>query len=220
MIHLIYDTETTGLPIDYKAHVHEVDNWPRVVQLAWMLVDDDFQTLTSRDHLIKPWGWEIEDHVAELHGITTEKADRDGIHIRDALIEFAIIQEAAHIQVGHNVNFDRKVVGSEFIRAGMEDQYEYAKVMPRYCTMMNTTKLCGLRNARNGLKWPSLQELHFHLFNEEFVGGHNAMVDVEATRKCYEQLIIMGHFNPETFLAEQPKTARGMLYLAKMTDGG
>ena len=198
MIHLIYDTETNGLPIDYKAHVHEVDNWPRIVQLAWVLVDDDFETLTCRNHIIKPWfdvlnnrnEWEIPADCAEIHGITTERAINEGIDIKFALAELAVIQDVADVQVGHNVNFDRKNIGAEFIRAGMEDAYEFAKTMARYCTMFKSTKLCGLRNKRGGLKWPTLQELHFKLFLEEFEGAHDAMADVEATRKCYKSLML------------------------------
>ena len=201
MIHLIYDTETNGLPIDYKAHVHKVDNWPRVVQLAWMLVDDsDWRTLTARNRIIKPGfdvlnncnEWEIPADCAELHGITTERAINEGDDIRIALVEFAVAQNIADVQVGHNVNFDRKNVGAEFIRADMEDAYEFAKNMQRYCTMFKSTKLCGLRNKRGGLKWPTLQELHFTLFLDEFGGAHDALADVMATRLCYRELLARG----------------------------
>ena len=200
MIHLIYDTETNGLPIDYNAHVHEVDNWPRVVQLAWMLVDDEFETLTFRNHIIKPVfdvlnncnEWEIPADYAEIHGITTERAINEGIDIRIALAEFSVAQNVAGVQVGHNVNFDRKIVGAEFIRADMEDAYEFAKNMQRYCAMFKSAKLCGYRNKRGGLKWPTLQELHFTLFLDEFDGSHNALADVQATGKCYQELIKRG----------------------------
>ncbi len=37
---LIFDTETTGLPKNYKAPVTDSDNWPRMVQVAWQLHDN------------------------------------------------------------------------------------------------------------------------------------------------------------------------------------
>ena len=192
MLHLIYDTETNGLPIDYKAHVHEVDNWPRCAQLAWSVLNDDLEVIMSRNHIISPFGkWEIPEDVSAVTGITTERANDEGIWIKTALIEFAVAQGLCDVQVGHNVNFDRKVVGAEFIREGMEENYARAKDMKRICTMMKTTKLVGLPGKR-GLKWPTLQELHTHLFNEGFEDAHDAMADVMATVKCYRELIQIG----------------------------
>lgn len=189
MKHLIYDTETTGLPIDYKAHVHEVDNWPRLVQLAWMVIDDDFETLTYRNHIINPYGkFIIPDGSSEIHGITNEEADKKGVHIMRALLEFQVAQSICDVQVGHNVNFDRKVIGAEFIRRDMEDAYQRGKDMPRICTMFKTTKLVGLKK-NNRPKWPTLQELHCHLFGETFDNAHNACGDVQATVRCYKELV-------------------------------
>ena len=35
-----FDTETTGLPRDWNAPLRDLDNWPRLVQLAWLLCDE------------------------------------------------------------------------------------------------------------------------------------------------------------------------------------
>ena len=190
MLHLIYDTETTGIPIDYKAHVHDVDNWPRLVQLAWLVLDDNFETLTHRNYIINPHGlYEIPIEASNIHGITDEMANDVGLDILVPLVEFQLAQELCNVQVGHNVNFDRKVIGAEFIRAEMEEAYERARSMDRICTMFKTTKFCGLKNKRGGPKWPTLQELHTRIFGEGFEGGHDAFADINATAKCYEALI-------------------------------
>jgi hypothetical protein len=34
MNYLIFDTETTGTPKNYKAPMKDIENWPRVIQLA------------------------------------------------------------------------------------------------------------------------------------------------------------------------------------------
>jgi len=39
-----------------------------------------------------------------------------------------------------------------------------------------------------GYKWPTLNELHLQLFQEEFTGSHNAGADVEACARCYFEL--------------------------------
>ena len=38
-MYLIFDTETTGLPLDWKAPLTNFENWPRCVQLAWQMHD-------------------------------------------------------------------------------------------------------------------------------------------------------------------------------------
>ena len=39
-MYLIFDTETTGLPHNKTAPITDLDNWPRLVQIAWQLHSD------------------------------------------------------------------------------------------------------------------------------------------------------------------------------------
>ena len=36
----------------------EIDNWPRIIQLAFILSDENFNIITEYCELIKPDGWE------------------------------------------------------------------------------------------------------------------------------------------------------------------
>lgn len=36
---LLFDTETTGKPKNYKAPSSDTENWPRLVQIAWEKYD-------------------------------------------------------------------------------------------------------------------------------------------------------------------------------------
>ena len=47
MRYLFFDTETTGVPQNYKAPSSDTDNWPRMVQLAWIVTDDEGSRLHS-----------------------------------------------------------------------------------------------------------------------------------------------------------------------------
>jgi DNA polymerase III epsilon subunit-like protein len=188
-MHLFFDTETTGLPKDYRAHVHDVDNWPRLVQLAWVAFDGAGEEMASRSHIITPISFKIPKEASDINGVTQERAVMEGIPIMRALGEFRVAVQMSHILVGHNINFDRKVTGAEFIRFGMEDTYEHMKTMERYCTMFKSTKICKIPQVgRGGYKWPKLQELHKHLFDEEFDGAHDALADVRATARCYFEI--------------------------------
>ncbi len=35
--YVFFDTETTGLPLNWKAPVTELENWPRLIQLAYIV---------------------------------------------------------------------------------------------------------------------------------------------------------------------------------------
>ena len=40
IMYLFFDTETTGLPRNWKAPVTHLNNWPRMIQIAWIACDD------------------------------------------------------------------------------------------------------------------------------------------------------------------------------------
>ena len=88
-MYLFFDTETTGLPRRWNAPVTDVDNWPRLVQLAWIVCDAEGQTLRSRNAIIQPDGFLIPAAVAKLHGITTVMAREQGLPLREVMEEFA-----------------------------------------------------------------------------------------------------------------------------------
>ena len=83
-MYLIFDTETTGLPRSFKAPISDVDNWPRVVQLAWQLHADDGSLVEHKDFLIKPDGFDIPYGSEQIHGISTELASKEGIDLSGA----------------------------------------------------------------------------------------------------------------------------------------
>ena len=54
---------------------------------------------------------------------------------------------------------------------------------------------------KQNYKWPSLIELHKHLFGTEPTGMHNSMVDVLVTLRCYLMLEIGNTYNSDDFQA-------------------
>lgn len=180
---LFFDTETTGLPLNYQAKIEDLDNWPRIVQLGIRFHIDE-EHYTEYEFIIKPDGWEIPAEAAAIHGITTDRANKEGVSIQTALDCLKIWIEKATLVVGHNVSFDRKVVGAELLRAGMQDLL-HGK--PRFCTMMSSTKYCNLPGKR-GPKWPKLEELASILFDEAPAGLHSALEDTRLASKCFYEL--------------------------------
>jgi len=188
IMYLFFDTETTGLPKDYAAPITDSDNWPRLVQLAFLLYDISGNKKAEGDFIVKPDGFEIPDEASKIHGITTEKAISDGVEIGKVLNVFASFANVSTCFVAHNFGFDKKIVGAEFCRFGMEDIIADKN---KICTMLTSTKHCEIPGSR-GFKWPKLQELHVKLFGAQFEEAHNAFSDIKATAKCFWELKRLG----------------------------
>ncbi len=181
---LFFDTETTGLPLRYNAPLEDLNNWPRLVQLAWILYSDDGVEISRGDSIIKPDGFIIPAESTRVHGITTERADKEGVSIAIVLEKFAgLIRDTTYV-IAHNYDFDRKIIGSEFLRNNMKNALDSKKSI---CTMTSTVEFCAIPSSR-GFKWPKLSELHVKLFGEDFKEAHNASVDISATAKCFWEL--------------------------------
>lgn len=185
-MYLFFDTETTGLPKRWDVPVTEVDNWPRLVQLAWIMCDDDGTVKESRDVIVRPEGFEIPESVSNLHGITTAIANEKGKPLVEVMEEFAAKIDEASLLVGHNISFDECIVGAEFERLRMMTTLF---LKPKCCTMKGSKEYCQLpaKNG-NGFKSPRLSELHQVLFGTGFDNAHNALADVEATARCFWEL--------------------------------
>jgi len=191
-MYLFFDTETTGLPKNWKAPVTDVHNWPRMVQLAWLLYDLEGKELAVGNHIICPEGFSIPAEAAKVHGITTEKAMAEGKELVTVLQEFANKIAEATTLVAHNISFDEKIVGAEFIRKEV-DSLLFKK--RQICTMRTTTDFCKIP-GRYGYKWPSLTELHKILFKTDFEDAHDALADVRACAKCFFELEKQNFFKP------------------------
>jgi DNA polymerase-3 subunit alpha len=192
-MYIIFDTETTGLPRDWNAPISDTSNWPRVVQIAWQLHDDMGQLIEHKDFLIRPEGFDIPYDAERIHGISTELATQGGESLEDVLLLFNKALEKAEFVVGQNVGFDLNVLGCEYIRKDIESKMGSMPILDT-CTEV-TAELCKLPGGRGGrFKLPTLTELHSFLFQQPFSEAHNATADVEATTRCFFELIRLGHF--------------------------
>ena len=195
-MYLIFDTETTGLPRDWNAPYTDVSNWPRVVQIAWQLHDHMGKLIEHQDFLITPDGFDIPYDSERIHGISTQLATENGKSLEVALSKFEVAMKQAKFIVGQNVGFDINVVGCEFVRLGVNPDLVKIPILDT-CTEI-TAELCRLPGGKGGrFKLPTLTELHQHLFNEPFAEAHNATADVEATARCFLELIRIGNYSVE-----------------------
>jgi len=201
-MYIIFDTETTGLPRNWNAPITDTDNWPRVIQIAWQLHGDMGELIESKDYLIRPEGFNIPYDAEQIHGISTELAIEQGVLLKDVLEEFNTALKGADFVVGQNVKFDLNVWGCEYHRVGIENRMANMPILDT-CSEV-TANLCQLPGGRGGrFKLPTLSELHTHLFQQSFAEAHNATADVEATTRCFFELIRRGVFTTEQLQQEE-----------------
>ncbi|WP_340075757.1 DNA polymerase III subunit alpha [Leptobacterium sp. I13] len=195
-MYLIFDTETTGLPKRWDAPVSDVDNWPRAVQIAWQLHDEMGHIIEHQDYLIRPNGFNVPFDAEKIHGISTELATSEGEGLSIVIEKFKEVLSRTKFIVGQNVGFDLNVMGAEFYREGVENKLAELPVLDT-CTEA-TAELCQIPGGRGGkFKLPTLAELHNHLFGDGFEEAHNATADVEATARCFFELIRNKHYTIE-----------------------
>lgn len=187
-MYLVFDTETTGLPDSWQAPTSDVDNWPRVVQLAWEAFDVHGRKTAAQTFVIRPDGFKIPKDVVKIHGISTAIAKRAGVPIAKALDAFVKALSNARVVVAHNFDFDAKVLGAELYRRGIRRPFQ---LKTRVCTMVDATGYCALP-ARRGYKWPKLGELHYELFGKRVKETHDAAADVAICSKCFFELKRLG----------------------------
>jgi DNA polymerase III epsilon subunit-like protein len=189
-MYLFFDTETTGLPKSFKAPMTDLDNWPRLVQIAWQNYSGEGELLESFSYIIKPEGFIISEEVAKIHRVTQERALKEGKNLKEVLIKFVEHLKKNEFAVAHNFSFDENIVGAELLRAEMENIFFKVR---KICTMKGTVDICKIP-SRNGYKWPTLTELHKILFNKDFPDAHDALVDVKALADCFFELKNRGLF--------------------------
>ncbi|MBZ0242203.1 MAG: PHP domain-containing protein, partial [Bacteroidales bacterium] len=198
---LIFDTETTGLPKNFNAPVSDTDNWPRMVQLAWQLHDAEGKLLDVANYIVKPDGYTIPFNATKVHGLTTEHAIQHGLPLDEVLQKFQEILKQTTFLVGHNIGFDINIAGAEFYRIAQDNPL--ASFLKLDTCTETTASLCQLPGGRGGkFKLPNLSELHETLFQTGFDEAHNASADVEATARCFLELIRIESFTAKDLHTE------------------
>lgn len=227
---MVFDVETNGL-LNLKRGFPHLDDCPYILQLSYALYDMKQSCLvkTVDSYVNIPDNIPISAEVTKINGITKEKC-RQGHSIIGILTEFYNDFHNCRTIIAHNYHFDSNMIHIEFQRNWkyFRDCYPYALNlflpvylkdlgMRRKCTMVESEDICKLPqvNARfppkegqkPSYKWPTLVELHKHLFETEpKCIMHNSMMDVLVTLRCYLQLEKNVSFTEEEFQGIVEKT--------------
>lgn len=177
--YLFFDTETTGVD----------RNGDRIVQISWILTDEQDNELSVESYIIRPDGYEIPARVSAIHGITTERATEEGLPLEEVMSAFEFDWNRADAIVAHNIGFDLSFVRREAENAGITLKEKSVW----FDTMEAGTDVCKLPGRYHGsgyspYKSPKLIELYRHLFRKGFEDAHTASADTQACRECFWEL--------------------------------
>jgi DNA polymerase III epsilon subunit-like protein len=196
-MYLIFDIETTGLPITKHFNVFYTytDNSKydssRIVQIAWKIIGKcpKYKDITFKNYIIKRDDFNIRNK--EFHGISNEISDKDGIPFKEVIKIFMNDLLNCETIVAHNIIFDYNVLLNHLYRYKLFDEIETLKTKKQYCTMLNSINILKipLRNNSKQFKSTSLKEVYFHYFKKDIENAHNAYYDVEACSQCLLMLL-------------------------------
>ena len=187
---LCFDTETYGLVNSREKPDHV--SQPHLAELGCVLYDADGKERCTVNLIVKPYGREIPKGAADVHGITTEMANDLGVPLVVALAVFSNLTKLATTHVGHNVDFDLKVMQAAFHAVGRP----FPTMNPR-CTkdladpVLRLPPTAKMVSAGFGHKFkpPNLGECYQFLFGEELVGAHGALTDARACGRVFFELL-------------------------------
>ena len=203
-LYLFFDTETNGLPRDYKISPIHHQFYPEIVSIAWQL----YSVNTS----IIPYKWTLEDQQyfviqpssptikwnkesEAIHKISLSEA-LCGSDINSVLDLFDIVLARSDCIIAHNLNFDKSVITAAMHRTKRKNLWIHTG--HEICSMMNTIDIVRIPRTKpikdDRYKWPKLCELHSFLFKEEYKDGdlHNSLSDTQCLAKCYKELLNLG----------------------------
>lgn len=189
---LFFDTETTGIPDKAAKWDVDFETYPHIVSIAWVFGN------VYEHHIIRPDGWEIPEEAVNVHGITTEFAEKHGEPLVVVIDRFIAFAQKAGLLCGHNIHFDTGIIKANILRDLGHEYFDANDVESalykgkRIDTMRSTMKWVDARNSWGRLKFPNLGELYARCFPGETFDAHNALEDTKAVARCLPVLLENG----------------------------
>lgn len=181
--YLVIDTETSGLPKNWKAPYSKENNWPHIIQIAWIVYDRYATEVDRKNLFIRNDDFSIEESSQKIHHITSEFLQLHGKPLNIVMQQFYddVLKYQPTI-IGHFIEFDYHMVNVEFFRLGIPNALLH---LPIFCTM---------KASKSYVKNPSvellkLNDFYQELFNESPKDFHNALSDALNTAKIYFHLL-------------------------------
>lgn len=201
---LLFDSETTGLPLYGSSHRADAPYQPRLCSLGLRYIQDDGELMHEYHSLVRPEGWPLDDPKFQenmeqarikAHGLTFEQLMDEGRPIREVHEIWRTYYNGATTVGAFNLWFDHKIVRGEWRRLGDDIPFRHKEGIE---LMRLAAPLCG-KNVR-----VSLNDACKILLGRIREGAHHAGVDVKDAHDIYLHLYAKGLIKSEP----QPEAKR------------
>jgi DNA polymerase-3 subunit epsilon len=185
---LVFDTETTGLPLRKEAHSHEGQPW--VIQLAAILYRDSDQAAIGHfSTYILPSNGVLRGKIPnekfwQENKLLASDIEPTAMSLLVSMNIFERFASRADRIVAHNMAFDELLMRTAYYRAYGNQTFDFHD-RPKFCTMETLTDVMRLPGKIPGkYKWPNLAEAYKKFVDPAgFANAHDAMNDVQACAK-------------------------------------
>lgn len=173
---VVFDTETTGLPVRAADDAPE-QPWP--VQFG-AVVYEDFQLVKSINVLVRPPQSAVFNPSAvKVHGITRELVDHKGRFIDDVLDEFGELISGQDVIAAYNLPFDERIMRTAALRRGKP--WDIPAPTMRVCVMRQAEQHFGYRQK--------LGQVYAKLLGKPLQDAHDAYVDSLAAAEVFMHIL-------------------------------
>lgn len=190
---IFYDTESTDLPPRGTAYTMTFQ-MPWVMELAAILVDDDWNEVEVMEELVQPTdspAWRLNEKAFAAHGISRADCESKGKPIRDVMRSFHKMLKQAQRQGAYNIDFDLQLLQAEYVRLSVDPTI--ISRVPQHCIMKPCTDICKLPGKYPGsFKWPKLGEAFQHFFGRDMGKAHRALDDIRNALAVAKELHKLG----------------------------
>jgi DNA polymerase-3 subunit epsilon len=197
---LFVDTETSGLPADWRRPYAEPGAWPHVAQIAWLLYGPDGELVKTENHYVRPSDYDLSPASTQIHGLTRAFLHDKGKPRREVMQRlYDDLVRYQPLVVGHFLVLDFHMMGVSFHRSGLSNPIVDLG-LPTFCTMRLTERF--MQPMRQ--QYLRLADLYQRQFGRPMLHQHDALADAEATAQCYFELQRTGDIDAEALASQAP----------------
>lgn len=181
--YFIIDLETTGLPLTkgynkyypYTEHKYYINS--RIVEIAWIILDESFKEISQKHYIVNPDGFIIPN--SDFHKVTQSIAEIEGVTFKEILNDLSSDIRICNIFLSYNVGFDLNILQNEISRhSSATDVNTFIDSMKKTCIMEEVKKHFSLSSCK-------LIHAYELIFGKKFDDSHSALPDVIAAKDVF-----------------------------------
>jgi DNA polymerase-3 subunit epsilon len=180
---LVIDTETSGLPKKWDVPYHTMNNWPHVLQIAWLIFDVEGKLLKKENHYLKPTAFKITKASFKIHQLSLNFLKHRGKE-RNLVFKKLIgdLEKYKPLMIAHFVELDYHMVAAELHRLKIDYPIEN---IPLFCTLKASAPYVKNPN----FEYLKLNRFYKTLFNKRPEKLHDALADAQLTAEIFFHLL-------------------------------